>query len=212
VLMGVVFGAGAAMLDDPDGAAINRYGVPNGVTAVRAWFSVPVLLTALLHLPGREGLALFAGVGGAAGLLDAVDGFIARSVGPITKLGKALDPFMDAMFFVVAAVGSLALSILPLWLALLIVARYAVPVLLTPAVFIAGRRPQLVHTKWGRRNTLLTGVVLFVLFWVRVVNGPVWLVALIVGLPLLVPSLGLHIVALVDRTLSAPSVRREPAR
>jgi cardiolipin synthase len=210
IVVSLVFAAGAAMLESPSGEPVERYGVPNGLTGVRAWFCMPVLLTALLNLSGREGLALFAGVGGAAGMLDAVDGFVARRFGPVTKLGKALDPLMDALFFVVAAVGCYALAIMPLWLTALIVFRYAAPVLFTPFVFLAGKRPELVHTTWGRRNTTLTGVVLFTLFWVRVANGPVWIAALATAIPLLVPTLVLHLIALLGRVRSAPTVVRVP--
>jgi len=58
-------------------------------------------------------------------------GFIARRYGPVTVLGKAMDPFGDALYFVVGAIGSWALGIVPLWLAVLIVARYSGPVVLT---------------------------------------------------------------------------------
>ncbi len=106
-----------------------------------------------LSLPGRLALALWAGIGGSVGLLDAVDGFIARRYGPVTVLGKAMDPFGDALYFVVGAIGCCTLGIAPLWLAILVVARYAGPVLLTPLVLLTGRRPELVYTVWGRRNT-----------------------------------------------------------
>ena len=122
------------------------------------------------------------------GLLDAVDGFIARRYGPVTVLGKAMDPFGDALYFVVGAIGSCALGILPLWLAILIVVRYAGPVVLTPIVLLTGRRPELVYTVWGRRNTLLTGIVIFALYWVRLFSGPVDVIALIIALPTLVPT------------------------
>jgi phosphatidylglycerophosphate synthase len=207
LVIGVVLLGGASMLDAPDGTHLQRYGVPNGLTALRAWFCVPVLLTALIGLPGREGLSLFAGVGGAAGMLDAVDGLLARSIGPVSRLGKALDPFMDTLFFVMAAVGGLALNIVPLWLSALIVVRYAGPVVVTPFVFLARKRPELVHTVWGRRNTILTGVVLFVLFWVLIANGPVFIVSLIIGVPLLVPTLILHFIALLRRVAAAPTAR-----
>lgn len=207
-LTALVFLGGASMLDTPHGERVDHYGIPNGLTGLRAWMCMPVLLTALVGLPGREGLALFAGVGGAAGLLDAVDGLIARSFGPVTVLGKAMDPLMDTLFFIVAAAGSCALGIVPLWLAALIAFRYAGPVLVTPIVFLARKRPELVHTRWGRRNTMLTGVVLFVLFWVDVAMGPVWLVALIVAIPLLVPTLLLHLAALAERVRAAPVAPR----
>lgn len=210
VLVTVVVAGGASMLVTPEGAPVNRYGVPNGLTALRAWFCVPLLLVAMLPLTGRLPLALWGGVGGSVGLLDAVDGFVARRFGPITRLGKALDPFMDAVFFVVGAAGCFLLGITPLWLALLIAFRYAAPLLATPFVFLAGRRPELVHTVWGRRNTLLTGVVLFTLYWVRLAGGPVWLAALLAALPTLVPTMLLHFAALLQRASAAPRVAQPP--
>lgn len=210
VILIVVIG-GAALLDTPDGRRLERYGIPNGLTGIRAWMSIPLLFVAILTLPGELPLMLWAGVGGAIGLLDAADGAIARRFGPVSVLGKAIDPFGDALFFLVAAVGSHFLGIFPLWLMALVVFRYASPLLVTPFVFLTHRRPELVYTVWGRRNTLLSGVVLFVLFWVRVANGPVELVALIVGLPTLVPTAILHFIALARRTLAAPMIGSEPA-
>lgn len=209
VLLVVV--GGAAWLEKPDGQRVDHYGVPNGLTALRVWLCVPLLYVAAFSLPGRLALMLWAGVGGAIGLLDVVDGAIARRFGPVTVLGKAIDPFGDAFFFVVASIGSYLLGIWPLWIMVLVLFRYAAPVLVTPLVLLTGRRPELVYTIWGRRNTLATGVVLFILFWVRVAGGPTWLVALGVGLPTLVPTTALHFVALGRRTLSAPVVRRAAA-
>ena len=51
----------------------------------------------------------------------------------------------------------MTIEIVPLWLAALIGFRYFAPVLGTPFVFLAKRRPELVHTVWGRRNTILIG-------------------------------------------------------
>ncbi len=201
-----VFG-GAAMLRTPDGTAVDRYGIPNGLTALRAYSCVPLLFIATLSLPGRMALALWAGIGGSVGLLDAVDGFIARRYGPITVLGKAMDPFGDALYFVVGAIGCCTLGIAPLWLATLVVVRYAGPVVLTPFVLLTGRRPELVYTVWGRRNTILTGAVLFVLFWVRLFGGPVWIVALVIAIPTLVPTALLHVAALVQRVAASPRAR-----
>lgn len=195
---------GAALLRTPDGTPVDRYGIPNGLTALRGYACVPVLFIGTLSLPGRLGLALWGGIGGSVGLLDAVDGFIARRYGPVTVLGKAMDPFGDALYFVVGAIGSWALGIVPGWLAVLIVARYAGPVVLTPLVLLTGRRPELVYTVWGRRNTLLTGIVLFALYWVRLFGGPVEVLALIIALPTLVPTALLHFVALFQRVAAAP--------
>jgi phosphatidylglycerophosphate synthase len=202
VTVGII--GGAAMLATPDGAPVDRYGIPNGLTALRTYACVPLLFIATLSLPGRLALALWGGIGGSVGLLDAVDGFIARRYGPITVLGKAMDPFGDALYFAVGAVGSWALGIAPLWLALLVVVRYAGPVMLTPLVLLTGRRPELVHTVWGRRNTGLIGIVLFVLYWVRLFDGPVDIVALVIALPTLVPTALLHFASLVRRVAASP--------
>ena len=205
VTVGVI--GGAALLRTPDGTPVDRYGIPNGLTALRGYACVPVLFIGTLSLPGRLGLVLWGAIGGSVGLLDAVDGFIARRYGPVTVLGKAMDPFGDALYFVVGAIGSCALGVLPLWLAVLIVARYSGPVLLTPLVLLTGRRPELVYTVWGRRNTLLTGIVIFTLYCVRLFAGPVDTVALIIALPTLVPTALLHFVALFRRVAAAPRAR-----
>jgi phosphatidylglycerophosphate synthase len=205
VTVGVI--GGAALLLTPDGTPVDRYGIPNGLTALRGYFCVPVLFIGTLSLPGRLGLALWGSIGGSVGLLDAVDGFIARRYGPVTVLGKAMDPFGDAIYFVVGAIGSWALGIVPLWLTLLIVVRYSGPVLLTPIVLLTGRRPELVHTAWGRRNTLLIGIVLFILYWVRLFGGPTDVIALIIALPTLVPTALLHFVALYQRVAASPRAR-----
>ena len=60
---------------------------------------------------------------------------------------------------------------------------------------------------WGRRNTGLTGLVLFVLFWVRLFGGPVGIVALIIAIPTLMPTVLLHFAALMRRVAESPRAR-----
>lgn len=197
---------GAALLNTPDGMRVQRYGVPNGLTALRSYACLPLILTATLSLPGRTGLYIWCSLGFAAGMLDAVDGIIARRIGPLTDLGRALDPASDALFFSMAAVGNLSLGIIPVWLALFMLIRYLGPLLLTPVILITGRRPELGHTDWGRRNTILTGVVLFCCMWTRLLDGSVGLVALVLGAPVLLPTAALHVVALIERVRDASKV------
>ncbi len=206
VFVSIVFAWGAPLLRTPDGTRIDRYGVPNGLSAIRAWLCFPLLLCATLSLPGSIGLYLWCSVGGSTGMLDFVDGYIARRFGPVTALGKAIDPAMDSVFFAMAAVGNWLLGIAPGWLAAGILIRYLFPLLATPFIFLAGKRPELVHTEWGRRNTAGIGLVLFILMIVRLTGGPVNTVALILAPPLLLPTLALHTLALVRRTVDAPRV------
>lgn len=195
---------GAPLLHTPDGERVDRYGVPNGLSAIRAWLCFPLVMCAALSLPGSLGLYLWCAVGGSTGMLDFVDGYVARRYGPITALGKAMDPAMDAVFFSLGGLGSWLLGITPGWLAAAILVRYMGPFLATPLVFAAGRRPELVHTVWGRRNTAGIGLVLFVLMIVRLAGGPVNTVALVIAPVLLLPTLVLHSIALVRRTVDAP--------
>ncbi|HEY7926273.1 MAG TPA: CDP-alcohol phosphatidyltransferase family protein [Candidatus Dormibacteraeota bacterium] len=195
---------GAPLLLTPDGERVDRYGLPNGLTAIRAWLCFPLVVCAAVSLPGSLGLYLWCAVGGSTGMLDFVDGYVARRFGPVTALGKAMDPAMDAVFFGMGGVGSWLLGISPGWLAAGILIRYMGPFLATPFVFLAGRRPELVHTVWGRRNTAAIGLVLFVLMIVRLSDGPVNTVALVIAPLLLLPTFVLHVAALVRRTAEAP--------
>jgi CDP-diacylglycerol--glycerol-3-phosphate 3-phosphatidyltransferase len=206
-LVAMVLVGGAALLNRPDGSRVDVLGIPNGLTALRAWACLPLALCALWTLPHNLGFILWCTVGGSVGMLDLVDGYVARRFGPITALGKAIDPAMDSLFFSLGALGSVLLGILPVWMGWLIVIRYLGPLLLTPIVFLARRRPELVHTTWGRRNTAAIGLIIFICMWVRIFNGPVGLVAAVVGLPLFVPTAVLHFRDLVDRVTRAPMVR-----
>jgi phosphatidylglycerophosphate synthase len=206
LLVSLVVAGGAGMLVGPDGTPVDRYGVPNGLSAVRAWLCLPLLLLTTWSLPGRLAIVLWVFVGGAVGMLDAVDGWWARRFGPLTQLGKAIDPAMDALYFSIAALGNIALGILTWWLATIIVFRYLAPLLVTPVVFLLRRRPELVRTVWGRRNTILTGVVLLACLLVNVAGGPV-VIANAASLVLLLPTAVLHFRALGQRVLAAPVVR-----
>jgi phosphatidylglycerophosphate synthase len=208
LLVSAVLAGGAALLvTSSDSRRIDFYGVPNGLTALRAYAVVPLMITASVHTPGRTGFVIWCAVGGSAGLLDAVDGFIARRVGPLTDLGRAFDPGMDAVFFSAGAYAAWRLGIMPFWLMVFIYVRYLGPLLATPIVFLARRRPELVHTAWGRRNTLYIGVAVFTLMWVKIAGGPVDGVALGMGIPLLGVTALLHFWALAVRAWRAPVVR-----
>jgi len=207
LIAAVLVGGAPLLVTYPERRPVEMYGVPNGLTAIRAWSCVPLLLCAALPLHGDLGLALWCSIGGPVGMLDYVDGIIARRVGPLTELGRALDPAGDALFFSVAAVGCGILGIIPGWLTWLLLVRYVGPLLATPVVFLTGRRPELTHTLWGRRNTGLVGVVLFTCMWVRILHGPVDAVALAMGVPLIATTTVLHFVSLAQRTREAPVVR-----
>ena len=132
LVVSLAMAGGAALLVRPDGSRVDVYGVPNGLSAIRAWLCPSLLFCTGWTLPGRLGLLLWIFVGGSVGMLDAVDGWVARRFGPVTQLGKAIDPATDALYFSVAAIASLWLGIFTWWLMALVVFRYLAPLLLTP--------------------------------------------------------------------------------
>jgi cardiolipin synthase len=57
------------------------------------------------------------------GTSDWVDGFLARRLHQVSRLGELLDPLADRLYILATLVGLVLRHILPLWLALVIVGR-----------------------------------------------------------------------------------------
>ena len=144
----------------PGNVPLDRLGLPNGLTVVRAYMALPILLYATLPPPSLA-RDLFLCIAAPVALLDAADGWLARRAGQVTVLGRALDPIMDATFFSLSAVACLFLGFIPLWLALLVLARFG----LAAVAFLVlypwlPRRPAMVATRFGKVNTFASGLCL----------------------------------------------------
>jgi phosphatidylglycerophosphate synthase len=131
-------------------------GLANQVTLVRAHLAGPALVYSLV--PAR--LVELAAVVGLAGLTDLADGTVARVLERPSRLGGALDPVVDGVFFGAVAVGLAWGGAYPAWLALVVVARYGLPALVGAVLLLAGRRPALEHTPVGQASTGLIAVLL----------------------------------------------------
>lgn len=131
-------------------------GVANQVTLGRAHLALPGFVYALSGAT-LGGLALVVAL---AGLSDLVDGTVARRTGNITRAGAALDPIVDGVFYGAVAVGLALGGAYPLWLGLLVVARYAVPVLVGGILVARRRLPRLRHTFFGQLSTTLIATLL----------------------------------------------------
>ena len=94
--------------------------VPNIITLIR-FVLVPAVIFAMLT--GHLGWALGGFV--AAGISDAVDGFIARQFNQRTTLGAYLDPVADKLLLVSVFVVLGFMGDLPLWLVVAAVSRDA---------------------------------------------------------------------------------------
>jgi phosphatidylglycerophosphate synthase len=137
-------------------------GEANQVTLARAHLAAPALAYSVS--PGH--LGLLAVVLAVAGLSDLVDGTVARRFERPSSFGGALDPIVDGILLGAVVMGLSLSGSFPFWLALVIVARYALPALGGLVLISMHRRPELRHTVTGQISTsliivLVGGICLF---------------------------------------------------
>ena len=92
--------------------------IPNLITLGRILL-VPVVVWAITAGEMRIAFVLFL----AAGISDAVDGFLAKRFGMTTELGAYLDPLADKAMIVSIYVMLALVGAIPLWLVILVVSR-----------------------------------------------------------------------------------------
>jgi cardiolipin synthase (CMP-forming) len=92
--------------------------IPNLITLARILL-VPVLVWAIIAGEMQLAFLLFL----AAGISDAVDGFLAKRFGMATELGAYLDPLADKVLIVSIYVALGINGVLPAWLVILVVSR-----------------------------------------------------------------------------------------
>ena len=92
--------------------------IPNLITLARI-FAVPVLVWLIIH--GEYAAAFWVFV--LAGISDALDGFIAKKYGFVTKLGTYLDPVADKALLVSAYITLGQAEHIQAWLVILVVFR-----------------------------------------------------------------------------------------
>jgi phosphatidylglycerophosphate synthase len=136
-------------------------GEANQVSLARAYLAGPA---AAYAVGGQFGaLAVVVAI---AGLSDLVDGTVARRFERPSSLGGALDPVVDGVFMGATTLGLALGGAFPVWLAVVVIARYLVPALAGGLLLASGRRPELRHTLTGQISTtliliLVGGVALF---------------------------------------------------
>jgi len=92
--------------------------IPNLITLARILL-VPVVVWAIASNQMLVAFLLFA----AAGVSDAVDGFLAKRFGMASQLGAFLDPLADKVLIVSIYVSLGIVDALPRWLVILVVSR-----------------------------------------------------------------------------------------
>nr|WP_241744035.1 CDP-alcohol phosphatidyltransferase family protein [Cellulosimicrobium arenosum] len=110
--------------------------VPNLISLLRLLL-VPVF--AVLIVQERDVWALV--VLAASGASDWLDGFLARRLDQVSRIGVMLDPAADRLFILVTLLGLAWRDVVPVWLVLLIVGRDVLLLCLMPALARHGYGP-----------------------------------------------------------------------
>lgn len=106
------------------GRAVSNWNLPNILTGARI-IATPFFLWILLADHGQMGVLRWAAAAFfvIAIATDAWDGYLARSRGLVTDLGKLLDPIADKLLTGAALIGLWILAELPWWVTILVLVR-----------------------------------------------------------------------------------------
>lgn len=156
--------------DSQTGVTLNA---ANSVTLARM-ILIPVFLLALLadwphwfHAPNlvfqlRPWIA--AAVFGILAATDGVDGYLARSRNEVTTFGKFLDPLADKLLVTAALLALIEMSVLPAWIALVIISREFI---VSGLRMVASAEGMVIAASWyGKLKTVLQ-IVAILLFIVK---------------------------------------------
>jgi cardiolipin synthase (CMP-forming) len=104
----------------PDGARTSEvWTIPNIISMVRL-AGVPLFLWLVIG-PEADVWALVVLM--ISGFTDWLDGYLARRLDQMSKLGEILDPVADRLYILAAVIGLLYRDIIPLWVAVLLPLR-----------------------------------------------------------------------------------------
>jgi len=125
------------------------FNLPNTLTLARI-LAVPLFLSLLVE--GEHQLALLVFI--AAGITDAVDGFVARMWNLRTELGAHLDPLADKLLVISAFITLGIMDLVPRPLLIVVILRDVVILggfLMTAAV--VGKAMEMAPSLWGKLTT-----------------------------------------------------------
>jgi Phosphatidylglycerophosphate synthase len=114
--------------------------IPNALSIMRLLL-VPVFLVLLLQ--EQNLLALLVLI--VASASDWFDGFLARKLNQVTKLGARLDPAADRLYIFATLIGLAVNDNIPIWLAIVVIARDVMLALMYPVLASHGYGPLPVH-------------------------------------------------------------------
>ncbi|MCL2515409.1 MAG: CDP-diacylglycerol--glycerol-3-phosphate 3-phosphatidyltransferase [Microbacteriaceae bacterium] len=190
------------MTDTP--ARPSNWNLPNAITIVRILFA-PVFLWLLLADAGHDGpLRWVSGALFAIGIAtDGIDGWIARSRGLVTELGKLLDPIADKVLTGAALIGLSIVGDLWWWVTIVILVREVGITVYRFAVIRGGVIPA---SRGGKLKTVFQGVAITLAllpFWVLLGAWVHWVVWVLMAVALV-----LTVLSGLDYAWNAVKLRR----
>ncbi|MEM8983166.1 MAG: CDP-alcohol phosphatidyltransferase family protein [Pseudomonadota bacterium] len=127
--------------------------IPNALTVLRLCLT-PVIYLTIARYEFGFALALVM----IAGFSDWLDGVLARRFNWHSRLGSLLDPIADKLLFLAVFIGLTLTDLMPLWLAVLAIARDVVIVVGATAYNFTVERLTGSATLLSKFNTLMQGV------------------------------------------------------
>ena len=149
--------------------------LPNLLTAARL-LAAPYILYLLWTGAYRNAIVWFS----IASLTDVLDGFLARRLGVVSKIGALLDPVADKVLLSGSFLTLGLRSIIPLWLMLLVLGRDVLILGFAAIALALGIRRDFPPSVWGKAST--ASQIAYVLFAVGYQAGLTpWIVATMLG-------------------------------
>lgn len=132
-----------------------KFTIPNFLTLLRMGM-VPLFIITVVNGDSRKALLVFV----AAGVTDALDGFIARFWDQRSLLGSYLDPIADKILltsaYVVLSIPSLNHGTqIPLWVTILVIARDVLLVAVALVLYLAAGVQKFPPTVLSKINTVM---------------------------------------------------------
>lgn len=142
---------------------IRGLGWANTITIARIVL-IPVFLVVMLGQWPYWGPILAAVLFVVLALTDAVDGYVARTRGEITKFGKLMDPLADKLLVSAALIALVDLGLVHSWIAILIIAREFIVSGLRMVAVAEGKVIE--ASGYGKTKTVLQ-IIAIVMFTIR---------------------------------------------
>jgi cardiolipin synthase len=141
--------------------------LPNFITVCRV-VAIPVIVALLAYEHRTAAFAVFL----AAGLSDALDGFLARILDQRTVLGTFLDPMADKLLATTCFVAAAVFGLAPIWLVIIVISRDIIIILGALVVYLITGGLTIIPLPLGKATTFFQFITIGALLAHPVIDLP----------------------------------------